>query len=332
MPCSEIETDFGSMPVVSFWDSTSCLEDDWRTALCYSQKQFADASLLSLPEELASASGNHEARREFEASLASIVEILPLASPKHSSVNCEKFAWGTPCQSPETCPPLLQCSNLECSHESENIGCAMMELEVALPQPRVANNAEVFDDPIEKEAESQMPRCLSNAATKFQPPSRRASSRRPTNEPRATAMVPMLRAQHMDLLDAQYLNDPDVKMIHDQKKRPPSCAGRIQNTRARQKGPADTSQGDIVAKISPSNGRPSSQTHRQLGPNAIMPVVKGRLQIQAAATRSENLKEARDARLREQFRSKLSAVARSKSEARNSRARSSSNKRTPRSC
>jgi hypothetical protein len=188
---------------------------------------------------------------------------------------------------------------------------------------------EVVEDSLGVQVESHMPSGLPYAADKFSPPARRTNSRRPKHE-RAITMVPMLRAQHMDILDAQYLNDPDVRSLADKRKRRPSCAGRLEHTKSRTSGQVENSQGDINLKISPSNCRHASQTPRQLGPNAIMPVVKGRLQLQAQAAKHEIRKDAREARLREQFRSKLSVVARPKSQARNSRQRSSSNTRSHR--
>lgn len=121
----------------------------------------------------------------------------------------------------------------------------------------------------------------------------------------STAMVPMLRARHMDLLDEQYLNDPDARPSSARVPRSSSCGPRAQSCKRR---PATS--GNLPERKEVH----SQHQQRLLGPKAVMPLVKGRLKVQAETAQREADKEKREAKLKEQFRSRPSTRPRVQSQ------------------
>lgn len=156
------------------------------------------------------------------------------------------------------------------------------------------------------------------------PPPKSESARGVRRSPheRATTMAPMLRARHMDILDQRYLEDCGTSAPGDR-----SCVrapGRSSSVRH-----AKNSAGESTAVSHRPSSRQQSRgpkpatwdtaPQRLIGPKAVMPLVKGQLRIQAEAKRSEADKVARDAKLKEQFRSRVprsSSCVRAKSKGR----------------
>jgi hypothetical protein len=116
-----------------------------------------------------------------------------------------------------------------------------------------------------------------------------------------SAILPTLKAKHMDILDKRFLSDadgmPSVQSARTCKSAPPSGLRPS-------------------AKAVNTNRRDGSRK-RLLGPKAMMPAVKGQLRMQAKTAQREADREMREARLKEHFRSCPPTRPRSQSEIRN---------------
>lgn len=126
-------------------------------------------------------------------------------------------------------------------------------------------------------------------------------------------MAPMLRARHMELLDEQYLKDAGVRPDTSR------SASGARTARAAAKSRQKSSQGRPSTLHSlPSESAPVSRNSdphcRPLGPKAVMPLLKGRLKVEADTAQREAERKARDERLKEQFRLRPSSRSRSKNQ------------------
>jgi hypothetical protein len=118
---------------------------------------------------------------------------------------------------------------------------------------------------------------------------------------RAHMMAPMLRARHMAILDEQYLNDQDNRAHVG------SCLKPCAPSSARGRPRISTPCGSGVEEDGAASRRPLSHlAHRRLrGPKAAMPLVKGQIKVRSEIARREADQDAREARLKDQFRSRL---------------------------
>jgi len=126
------------------------------------------------------------------------------------------------------------------------------------------------------------------------PRPRSITSARQTPQKPPLMMAPMLRARHMEILDQQYLNDTDARPEARSAQR---CRASTRHGRTQSAGPPGR-------RVTTTCSKGPSQ--RQLGPKAVMPMIKGWARIRAEFAQREVDKEKREARLKEQFRSKLS--------------------------
>jgi len=135
-----------------------------------------------------------------------------------------------------------------------------------------------------------------------QPSSMGVAGAQKSQHAKATAMVPMMRARHMDILDQQYLNDAEARpaVVDRGDRRHALCHG-TPSVRARSTLSSAGQHGRPESRrFSEAPNRP--QSRRPLGPNAVMPVVKGSRRIQEEAARKAAEMRVREAKLKEQFR------------------------------
>jgi len=133
----------------------------------------------------------------------------------------------------------------------------------------------------------------------------------------ADMMAPMMRARHMEILDEQYLKghgsaaDMGKSRMHSRpsyvRRRSPVALPNI----------SGVENVDVV--------RPPAPRERLLGPQAVMPIVKGQSKVRAQMAQCEATREIEEARLKAQFRSRLSSRSRARSEPRSSKHAASGN-------
>jgi len=149
------------------------------------------------------------------------------------------------------------------------------------------------------------------------------STGRPTPRPKSTTggrqprcnqanmMAPMMRGRHMDILDEQYLQDHgDRADVGKSKKHSRPMSVR---SRAPVAPPNGSGVDDVDAVRCPA------PQQRLLGPHAAMPLLKGQAKVRAQMAQREATKEVQEARLKAQFRSRLSSCSRARSEPRSSK-------------
>lgn len=350
------EAPFEGIPVLAFtssWDSSDGLEEDWAGALrlcterllsaapadaveCGAEK--AGASLASLPEDIIcrveadvlaeslpeDVNSIDEDRCEPEGEVSEIAMAvpdeasLPLAlvevgrRPGPTLLGSrprpydKKPAWGTPPNAVKPAAGSLAAAALE--------DLALLRVAVEAPLPCRA--------PVDVGVAGNLP---------SPPPKSLAAGARRSPGAGALAMVPMLRAQHMDLLDEQYLKDHFVRADAPGagRRRSVSSSGRAPSSKGRPATAAEPRRechahvNDPTGEGSAANRRGCSQP-RLLGPKAVMPSIKGQLHVRAAAARREAERDAREARLKEQYRSRPTSCTRAKSQPRSSKAVASS--------
>merc|ERR1719183_441989 len=164
------------------------------------------------------------------------------------------------------------------------------------------------------------------------PPPKSAPGVRRSPHDRAITMAPMLRAKHMDILDKQYINDRSARADVESSARPQrssssNAGARSSRGRAVSKGSAHQRDRSRQKSCGPNAAAEEDVTQqRPLGPKAVMPLVRGQLRVQAEAARRDADKVAREARLKEYFRSRPSGCQRSKSQDRSSKYATNSRK------
>lgn len=134
---------------------------------------------------------------------------------------------------------------------------------------------------------------------------------RQSRYPTASMMAPMMRGRHMEILDEQYLKDHGARGDAGKNKKP----SRPTSVRSRALAALPKSSG--VEDVDPA-GRPEPQK-RLLGPEAALPLLKGQAKVRAQMAQREATREVQEARLKAQFRSRLTSCSRARSEPRSSK-------------
>lgn len=287
----------------------------------------ANSSLKSLPEEISCCSPS---RRKVDVSPESVAESLSLLGPApNCNVRCQRTAaWESP----------VHCTKLFPDQENRpvNNSCCLRPGELPSVRQLLQHNG-LHEDNEAKDVAGEAgmtvngnvfappPRQVDVCA----PPPKSAAGARQSPHERAHTMVPMLRARHMKLLDDQYLNDRDVRMVGaDENRRRsnsrcgPSCAP-AQRRKSRFSLPIDIQRGSAAEASAkrPPSGSSGSQSHRAR-PKVVMPPVKGQIKTQAESAQREldiGVCAMNRMKSKGRLRSRSGATPRPKSQARSSR-------------
>lgn len=189
---------------------------------------------------------------------------------------------------------------------AQNLQAATPDL--VAPQVDQLRKASPPDVPLARRPVSA-PSCTSNGRLTPRPKS--TTGVRQSRYNQANVMAPMMRGRHMEILDEQYLKDHSAR----------ADVGKIKKhsrpSSVRSRDPVALPNGSGVEDVDAVR-RPAPQ-QRLLGPHAAMPLLKGQAKVRAQMAQREATKEVQEARLKAQFRSRLSSCSRARSEPRSSK-------------
>jgi len=289
------------------------LEDDWASGL-----PFDTAKLLLVASEGVEKywSTNDSAALELkaeqtcdgilQASMSSVEGLPTLLQSKFQPTVNNSPKSAPICDTVAPTPPALPWVRPQRPIRAPNLQAATPDL--VTPHADQAPKACPPEPPLARRPVSA-PSCPSDR--RLTPLPKSAAGFRQSRYAKPNMMAPMMRGRHMEILDEQYLKDHGARADVVKSKKP----SRPMSVRSRAPVALPNSSGveDVDAV-----GRPAPQK-RLLGPEAAMPLLKGQAKVRAQMAHREATREVQEARLKAQFRSRLSSCSRARSEPRSSK-------------